>query len=89
MFDDPAHSRPTHPANAPGAMMREAIRLMREQSEEIVVLMRHAAEAAASGQGDLAARALLDAEPLLFETSAILTATLILRRKRSSGPAPA
>lgn len=87
MFDDPAHSRPTHPANAPGAMMREAIRRMREQSEEIVALMRHAAEAA--GQGDRAARALLDAEPLLFETSAILTATLILRRKRSSGLAPA
>lgn len=89
MSDDPAYSPPMHPAHAPTASMREAIHLMRAQSEEIVVLMRHAAEAATSGHGDLAARALLDAEPLLFETSAILTATLILRRKRSSGPAPA
>lgn len=89
MSDDPAHSPLTHPANAPTVWMQESIRLMREQSEEVVVLMRHAAEAIETGQGDLAARALLDAEPLLFETSAILTATLILRRRRSGGPGPA
>lgn len=89
MSDDPAQSPLTHPANAPTVWMQEAIRLMRVQSEEIAVLMRHAAEAIACGQSGLAAKALLDAEPLLFETSAILTATLILRRRRSVSSAPA